>query len=208
MLRWPASWERTPPGLRSAAYLGLERAKAEGALVEGLRQMGASAVEVTCDPMWRDPSGLVRMPADPGVAVWCLTARSEQYVLACDAYMTVRDNISSLLFLVDGVRQAVLRGAGVAAGKMFEGLRVVPEDFVFEPRVSQEQPPTLDPTSAEAQWWQLFGFSIREAADLTTCEKKYRAMVKKIHPDKPDGDAEAMRIWTEAIQAARKHFDS
>lgn len=205
MLHWPSSWPRTAPENRSAAYLGIERARAEQGLIACLGQMGALSVDLTCNPMWRDAQGLVRMPADPGVAVWCQGENGAQYVLACDTYMTVRDNITALFMLVDGIRQAALRGAELAALKMFEGVRTT--EYHGQYTIRQEPPPP-PPNESGAQWWQLFGFPMREAADLAACEKKYRTMVKKIHPDKPDGDAEAMRIWTEAIQQARKHFDS
>ena len=204
MLRWPTNWERTPPERRSAAYLGLERIVSERSLLDTLQQMGARHIEVTCNPTWRDGQGLVRMPADTGVSLWFLDDHGDRYVLACDTYMTVRDNITALYFLAEGMRHAAARGAGVAVAKMFMGLIVTEQEYVG--RVTQEAPPSPPADHGSANWWNVFGFSMLAEATLTMCEKKYRAMVKRIHPDKPDGDAEAMRIWTEAIQSARQHF--
>lgn len=199
MLRWPPSWERTPFHVRSAGSLGFTRQQAEQGLLVALGEMGARDVQLTCNDLWRDASGLVRQPEDPGVALWFVDAHGDTYALACDSYMTVRDNIGALYQLCEQMRRSALMGASTAVAKMFMGL-IIPDTAGDPARVDQV------PTGAEAQWWHVFGYRMAEQATLDECERKYRAAVKKVHPDRPDGDADAMRVWTDAIKAAREHF--
>jgi len=173
MLRWPPSWERTPFHVRSAGSLGFTRQQAEQGLLVALGEMGARDVQLTCNDLWRDASGLVRQPEDPGVALWFVDAHGDTYALACDSYMTVRDNIGALYQLCEQMRRSALMGASTAVAKMFMGL--ITQDTAGDPaRVDQV------PTGAEAQWWHVFGYRMAEQATLDECERKYRAAVKKV----------------------------
>ncbi len=198
-LRWPEWWPRATR--RRNTSLGIDRGRAQQTIMSMLANMGADGIEITCEAPTRGTDGVLRQPTDSGVAVW-FTSQNYQYAVACDEYVFVRDNLAALSYLFSNIYQLTSIGMHHAASVMLGALRE-PESEPYEP----DYGPDEDISGTDANWWTVFGFQTRMMATLEKCEKKYRDAVKRNHPDRPDGDEEAMKIYTQAITLARKHFD-
>jgi hypothetical protein len=131
------------------------------------------------------PRSEVRMPDDPGVAVY-FQLHDKERVLACDKWDTVADNIAAIAAHIDGIRRQDRYGVGTI-DQAFAGYSALP-------------PPggTSRPTRP---WHEVLG--VNRFATLEEAEIEYRRRAKVAHPDN-GGSAEHMAELNAAIAEARR----
>jgi hypothetical protein len=182
-LAWPLGWRRTEPGKAKRSKYEVTFEKAYEDLLAALRRMGASGVVVSTNiPLRRDGAPYmsnVAEPMDRGVAVYWTEAKTRApRVMACDAWLTVRENVRGIGLTLEALRAIERSGATELLERAYTGF-------------------TALPTTAQRHWSDVLNVS-REAT-LEDIDAAYKTAVKLVtHPDR-GGNHEA---WV-AINCAR-----
>lgn len=168
-LKWPHYRPRTEPGQYKSSSFKTTPGKARDSLLKELNMLGAKDIIVSTNIHTYERGGRQIMYADqaastkdPGVAVY-YTWKGEQYVLACDKWKTVMDNLQALAKTVAAIRGIERWGSGEMLKAAFAGFKVLP-----------------DP-SVEKKWWEVLG--VNEFASEEEIKRAFRIEVKKHHPD-------------------------
>lgn len=144
---------------------------------------------------------------DSGVVAWW-KLHSKWHAIGCDVSRRAFANLTNVLHCATRLRELGQLPTWQTTGSLIYGLHV--EEYTEYGTYSgpqddfQEDQPSTSGTSA--QWWHVFGFSNMHEATLKEAETRYRQHARKAHPDLPTGSGDAMRIFNEAIEQARKHF--
>ena len=195
-LHWPPGWPRTAYNDRRTLQdsYGSQRSweGLTGRLLGELERLSAQNVILSTDqPIRRDglPYAATRRIEDPGAAVY-FERGEKQLVLAQDRYIDLRDNIRSLALAIEGLRQMERHGGNYVIERAFTGFEALPAP------------------AAEGKWWAtVLELNHEETLHLAMCERAYRELTKRFHPDKPGGSDVAMRrLINEAIAEARNHL--
>lgn len=196
-LRWPLGRPRTPAPKRASARFGT---KVKGEHYTSARQL---TIDGATNRL-RDTIGLLRAtgfvistnlqlrkdglprsgqsePSDPGVAVYFSifkSLKSHNYVVACDKWDRVADNIAACAAHLEAVRGQDRWGCG-SLEQAFAGYKAL--------------------TAAEAikSWWTVLGFTEPPKSWFTVADK-HTELVRRHHPDR-GGDQSTMA----SINAAR-----
>jgi hypothetical protein len=188
-LSWPPGWKRCKPGeaRRSKYEVSLESAYEQ--LLQSLQRMGARDVVVSTNlPLRRD--GLrpymsnVSEPMDRGAAVYWVKDKAPR-VMACDHWLTVRENVRAVGLTLEALRAIERAGATELLERAYTGF-------------------TALPASTRRHWSDILNLT-REAA-LADIESAYRAAVKQLAHTHPDlgGDSEPWIALNTARDEARK----
>jgi hypothetical protein len=106
-LHWPKGYARTRKGMQERSRFRCTAANARDELLEVLRKIGGRQVKLSSNvPLQRTglPYAVANSePADTGIAVYFLLNGFE-YVLVCDRWNKVKDNMWAIKVLVDGLR--------------------------------------------------------------------------------------------------------
>jgi broad specificity phosphatase PhoE len=187
-LAWPEGWKRTQPDKRERNLryrISLHQSLEE--LLEELRKMtGDTSAYVVISsniPTKRDgrpyTSGVVN-PEDPGVAVyWFDPKASVERVIACDAWIEVRENIRALALAIMSLRQLERCRATEILDRAFRGFEAL--------------------TDGHEPWWVVLGVS--RNASLGVVKQAYQNLAKLHHPDL-GGDTTQMSKINQAYQEA------
>lgn len=199
-LSWPSTQLRTPSSKRETGRFEVSFAVARDHLIEELRRLGAIGVIIsTSVPLRRDglPYANQKEPADPGVAVYFQLKR-QPYVLACDRFLTVRDNLRAIGLHLDAMRGMKRWGVG-SVEQAFTGYQALPESRKAEFR-GEDSERNLAP-----EWWQVLG--VTPDASMSAIKQAFREKAALYHPD-VSGSHEAMlrlnRAWEEAKVLGRR----
>lgn len=104
-------------------------------------------------------------PADPGVAVY-FRKEGKPYVLACDKWDRLADNLRALALTIEAMRGLERWGCSQMLERIFQGFKALP------PPESKEE---------SVIWWAVLNVS--RLADLDVVEESYRKLARKYHPD-------------------------
>lgn len=205
-LAWPDGWPRTPAHQRTRARFHARqrvysshgsgwlqaRELTVGAarlrLIEELERLRAvnvvlsSNVELRLDGQIRSARG---EPADPGVAVY-FQRSGKPYVLACDRWDRVADNIAAVAKHIEAMR-GMERWAVGELDRIFAGFASLP-------------PPA---EGNRAPWRSVLG--VEPSASLAEAERRYHNMARTAHPDN-GGSHEMMALLNAAIAEARQEL--
>jgi hypothetical protein len=184
---YPLDW---PEGLPQADFQEDSKFKTSfDRALQGVRKelklLGASHVLISCNlPTARDgwPDPRARLRGGPGVAVYWLREH-QTYVVACDSWNTVQDNLHAIALTIGADRAKVRWKCAAIESRSMAGYLSLPE------------PPKPE------HWTEVLGVDADE--DLDMIEAVYRTRMKRAHPDAGGSAAEANRL-NAAIEAARK----
>ncbi|HEX9950301.1 MAG TPA: J domain-containing protein [Rubricoccaceae bacterium] len=186
---FPLSWPLGRPRTRrpKPGAFKTTPAVARDGLMNELRLLGASSIVVSSnvatyrrggrDVMYADQSGARE---DPGVAVYYVW-RGEQYVLACDRWARVQDNVRAIGKTVEALRGLERWGTGEMVRAAFAGFKALPA-----PGEGSGSP-----------WWTVLGVGPTATAD--EIRRAYRDRAKATHPDVAGGDAAAFQSVQDAL---------
>lgn len=104
---------------------------------------------------------------DPGVAVY-FQLKSKPYVLACDLYTRVADNLAAIAAHIEATR-AITRHGVASAEETLQAFQALP---------------------APARWFEVL--DLRQDASIDEITSAFRAKALKAHPDKPGGSHDQM----------------
>lgn len=170
-LQWPTGWPRTNAWQRKNAPFKVPPIQARKEMMLELERLGAKSIIISTDqPLNRDgsPSLVRRTISDPGVAVY-FTRKGRPFVLACDQYVEIHDNMRAVGKTAEAMRGIERWGASDMLDRAFTGFEALP---------------------APEQWWQVLG--VTESASKAEIEAAYRAKAKTTHPDMVGGSDAAM----------------
>jgi hypothetical protein len=189
-LKWPHYRARTEDGKRKRAAFKTTPGKARDGLMDQLRMLGARDIIVSTNIHTYERGGRQVMYADqaastkdPGVAVY-YTWKGEQYVLACDKWDKVMDNLQALNKTVEAIRGIERWGSGDMLKAAFAGFKELP-----------------DPNAK--RWWDVLGTD----ADATEAQIKqaYKSKAWDTHPDQ-GGSADLFAHVQNAYEQAMRQF--
>lgn len=194
-LHWPEGWARTPAGKRRKAPFQITEVQAREQLLEEIRRLGGKAPIISTNVSIYQRRGVwvpyanQPTPEDPGVAVYWTTRDGEQRVIACDRWLTVRENIRAIGLSINAIRSLDRWGSSSMLDHAFRGFAALPP----------AGPDSL-PSSHRA-WWEVL--ETPWDAPLEFIEDRYRRLARVFHPDRPNGSTERMAELNLAIAEAR-----
>lgn len=163
-LEWPAGFERTPPNEKKYSQFKCTIAQArDGVLDEIYRLKGVNPIISSNVPVKRDGqmySNMKPVDGDTGIAVY-FTWDGEQYVLACDQYVYLQDNLRAIEKSIDALRGLKRWGASDILKRAFKGFKTIGD--------------------GKRNWWDVLG--IPANSEKRTITEAYRQLVKAYHPD-------------------------
>ena len=127
-LYWPDGWPRSTARARSPYKVGFHKARVE--LERGLNIMNTGGVVLSSNVPLR-VDGLPyagtaeKHYADPGVAIY-FTWKGEPWVIACDCWDRVKDNLRAIGLTVDAMRMIERSGATELLKRAFAGFKALP----------------------------------------------------------------------------------
>jgi hypothetical protein len=165
-LSWPHDWPRAKHRRHSPYKVSLDVALEE--LLGGLRLMGARAIIVSSNvplrrdgTMYRDHSARVH---DPGIAAYWDAKDGTPKNMACDCWVSVRENVRAIGLAIDGLRLIERTGASQLFERAFTG-------FARLPSGSERKP-----------WWEVLG--VDPKATQAIIQDSYRRLALQNHPDR------------------------
>lgn len=186
-LSWPQGYPRAKHRKRSSFKTSFVNAR--DGLLDELRLMRAGNIVISTnqETYWRGGREIPyakqqRTGEDPGVAVY-FTWNGESYVLACDQWTRIEENMQAIRKAVEALRGLDRWGVSEMLKRAFTGFKALPENGVV----------------TTANWWDILGVS--QNASLTEVKHAYREMCKIHHPDVGGNESDFVRI-TEAYEQA------
>jgi hypothetical protein len=187
-LDWPVGYPRTHS--RSRAPYKATAGRARDQVIRELRLMGVPdwnvIISTNCPISSRTSQFLVMRsePSDTGVAVY-FRKEEKPYVLACDRWDHVADNLRAIALTLEAMRGMDRWGVSEMLERVFQGFTALPAP---------------EDEAAPRSWWEVLGVS--RIADLDYIEERYRALLKTHHPDAGGSHAIAAEV-NRAIEMAR-----
>lgn len=155
-----------------------------------LKLLGARDVIISSNiPTRQDglPYANVAAPADPGIAVYFnrhVQNTKKPFVIACDTYRRVRENMRAIAATVEALRTIERHGAETMLEQAFSGFAALPPANVTKP------------------WWEVLGVS--EGCSLGQAQDAYRELARIHHPDVAGGSLDRMSEINVAYGQAKK----
>ena len=172
-LAWPTGRPRTK-SRTSSKFGDRTLAKAFQALKAELARLGAQYVVISTNvPLkangepYSDPG---RMP-DPGAAAY-FRLKDKPYVLSCDRWTSVEENIYALSKHVEAMRGMERWGVG-SVEQTFAGFKELAAD-------------------SEPAWWSVLGLG--DNASVEEIQRAHRLLAMAAHPDRGGSEAAMQRI--------------
>lgn len=213
-LQWPDGWPRTPDCDRGHSRFTSTLARALRDTLAELERLGASNVVVSSNlpqrhdgKFYTSATTRVTEPNDSGVAAY-FQWRGKPYVIACDNYLRVWENLRAVGKTIEAMRTIERHGATQLLERAVSGFSALPPGASTE----EEEP--------SAPWWEVLGVAaidgqdpVRIAGDprhplrgivLKLAEGIYRQKIVDAHPDKPGGSADKTRELNLALEQARR----
>lgn len=184
-LYWPSGIARSNSKKTSKFQATLAEAR-DGVLYEIRKLNGSNVIISSSIPLKRDGQmqGTARpVDGDHGVAVY-FTWKNDQYVLACDTYNYIWENLRAIEKSIEAIRGIERWGATDILARAFTGFKMLPE--------------------ANSDWWKVLQVSV--TANIDTIKAAYKELVKKYHPDNQQtGDEHQFLKIQEAYAKAMKY---
>jgi hypothetical protein len=190
--RYPLTW---PPG--RPRTVGRRDSKFELALGESMRRalnelklLGARDVIISSNiPTRLDglPYATTSEPNDPGIAVYFnrrVKGATKPYVIACDTYRRVRENMRAIAMTIEALRTIERHGAETMLEQAFTGFAALP------------------PANASRPWWEVLG--VPTNATESQVQDAYRVLARIHHPDVAGGSLDRMSEINVAYEQAKK----
>jgi len=186
-LEWPVGFERTRQHEKKYSQFKCTIAQArDGVLDEIDRLKGVNPIISSNVPVKRDGQmygNMKPVDGDTGIAVY-FTWDNEQYVLACDRYIYLQDNLRAIEKSIDALRGLKRWGASDILKRAFQGFKALPEP-------------------KGANWWEVLECS--RSANEIIIRSKYKDLAKIYHPDVPrTGDTGIFQSIQTAYEQALK----
>jgi hypothetical protein len=189
-LHWPEGWERTPPHRRSSRSLyKVSETKAREDLLHSIELFGGRDIVLSTNIKLRlDGLPYANQPRldDPGVAVYWVDRRTKQeWALACDKYVHIRDNYRAIGLTVEGLRMIKRSGASELLNRAYKGFAALPE-------------------STRKPWWEVLRIDDPDEWTLAEVRKRYHNLCRDNHPDRGGSNAamhDLNAAWEEAQEA-------
>jgi len=183
-LCWPEGWARAESRKSSPYKVTAESALTE--LVADLRLMNATGVVISSNVAVRRDGTMYRDQAadpirDPGVAVYWETDDGEPMVLACDVWLTPRENVRAIGLTVAAFRMIDRAGVSDLLRRVFTGFKRLP--------------------APDDSWWRVLG--VDRDASKEAIAARHRELAREHHPDR-GGDAATMARVNAARDEALK----
>lgn len=162
-LQWPSGFERSRYKKYSQFKCTTAQAR-DGVLYEVSRLGGKNVIISSNVPVKRDGnlySNMKPVDGDNGVAVY-FTWKNDQYVLACDTYYGLHENLRAIEKSIEAIRGLERWGASDILSRAFTGFKA------------------LNMPSAK-KWHDVLGVSLN--ANEAQIKKAYRELCKLYHPD-------------------------
>jgi hypothetical protein len=201
-LCWPANWKRTT--VRAAAAFGKTNVQhrdgmahyagkskisildAINRIADELRRMGIKEENVIVSTniplnLSGTPRGDRGEPSDPGAAIyWIRNGKSQ--CMAIDRYNRVADNLAAIAATLEALRAIERHGGGSILERAFIGFAALP-------------------ASTGKPWREVLQFDASHNYSRDVIEDRFKHLARQLHPDKADGDHEAM-VELNAARAA------
>lgn len=184
-LAWPLDWPRTKFRKTSPYKVTLDVALTE--LLHELKLMGARAIIISSNVPVRRDGTMYRdrdhRAADPGVAVYWDAKDGTPNQLACDHWLTVRENVRALGLVIEGMRLIERCGATQLIKRAFTGFARLPAG------------------DRRRSWWDVLG--VDAEASQTLIQEAYRKLALQHHPDRGGSSttmAEVNHAYQEALE--------
>lgn len=190
-LYWPDGWPRIKGHRDRAAYkVGFQQARVE--LERGLDIMRARYVVLSTNvPLRLDglpyAGSAEKHYQDPGVAVY-FSWKDEPWVIACDCWDRVKDNVRAIGLTVDAMRQIERSGATELLKRAFSGFKALPAQ---------------GETGDHRMWWDVIGCQPKDPIDVI--KARYRLRAAEVHPDRCGGETAAMVELNNAMEQAEQN---
>jgi hypothetical protein len=182
-LTWTTIYPRTPQHKRKEARFEVSFAVARDQLLHELKLLDAFAVIISSNVQLRQdglPYANFREPDDPGVAVY-FRIKKKNYVLCCDRWLKVKDNLRAIGLHIAAMRGMERWGVG-SLEQAFMGYQALPPQ-------------------QEKKWWDLLGVSPRASEEEV--REAYLKLARQHHPDN-GGSADQMAVINTAYEQAKK----
>lgn len=193
-LDWPAGWNRTPARQRRRSAFKVTEAVARDNLLEEIRRLGGRLPIISTDVTFYERGGQKipyanqKTPEDPGVAVY-FTLKGEQRVIACDRWLTIRENLHAIGLTVNALRGLDRWGSTDIVNRAFTGFQALPAA-----------------AAPDRHWTDVLGMGTPPYT-RDEVERAYRRQAMLLHPDR-GGSEEAMAELNAAIRQAREELGS
>lgn len=185
-LDWPREKARTPGNKRKAARFQLTMAAARDDTLKELRLMGARYCVISSNlSIRRDGLPYAGQPTkipDPGVALY-FHIKDQHYVIACDCWDKVEDNMRAIGLTVAAMRGIERWGSTDLMRQAFSGFQYA------------ALPPAGD------DWRSVFGPNPKTLEQVKVC---YRDLAIKAHPDHGGSEHEMQRLNAAMAQAEKE----
>jgi len=187
-LTWPERQRRTPRHQRRPSRFEVGLAASRDHLLAELGRLRARHVVISSNIAVRR-DGLpyaAREPEDSGVAVYFerqVRGTWLPFVIACDAFLKVKENLRAIGLTVESLRAIERHGASEMLEAAFTGFAALP------------------PPAPAGSWWVVLGLA--EDASRETVRSAYRKLAFERHPDR-GGDPDRWAELNDAIEIARK----
>lgn len=186
-LQWPAGFERSERKKTSQFNCTLAEAR-DGVLHQIRLLRGTNVVISSSIPLKKDGQmqGTARpVDGDHGVAVY-FTWKNDQYVLACDTYQWIWENLRGIEHTIDSIRRIERHGASDILKRAFSGFKQIGAGEV-----------------ASEPWWEVLQLSQNAHIEIIT--GVYKTLAKKYHPDNlATGDSDMFKKVNEAYEKAKQ----
>jgi hypothetical protein len=209
-LTWPEGWPRVEPYERTRARFNkkvsrrssttgyswketsdLSIADSIDRVIAELRKFGVEYMEdiIISTNLKTGISGRAlskqRAPEDPGAAVyWQRTGDTEMRVMAIDIYDRVEGNLAAIAATLEAMRSIERHGGAEILARTFTGFIAL----------------------EHGESWQSV-LHVATDCTLKQCERNFKMLRSRAHPDKEGGSHEAFIELEEAMKKARKHFN-
>jgi hypothetical protein len=180
-LQWPEGFERTKQRVKSAFKCTLGQAR-DGVLAQiksmgGINPVISSNIPVTNKGVLYASQKPV--DGDPAIAVY-FTWKNDQYVLACDRYINLWENLRAIEKSIEAIRGLERWGASDILHRAFKGFKALPENAGV----------------SNGAWWQVL--MLPQTASKEQIRQKYFQLAKMFHPDNAETGSQAMFIKVQA----------
>lgn len=187
-LQWPMGFERSP--IKRSSQFKCTIAEARDGVLNQIRLLKGSNIVISSSiPLKKDGQmqGTARpVDGDHGVAVY-FTWKNDQYVLACDTYQWIWENLRGVEHTIDSIRRIERHGASDLLKRAFSGFKAI----------------GTGPGIKKRDWWEVLGVSPIAHAEVV--KLKYRELAKIYHPDvERTGDSEMFKEIQQAYEQSQK----
>lgn len=171
-LQWPQGFERSKTKKDSAFKCTIAQGRDD--VNNEIRKLRGTAVVISSNiPLKKngDLYGSMKpVDGDHGVAVY-FTWKNQQYVLACDNYYTIQENLRAIAKSIDAIRGLERWGASDILARAFSGFKSLTQETPLPFEVTKENYRTLakkyHPDNSETGDSEMF-IKIKKAYDLQT----------------------------------------